>query len=197
MSQLEQVSIPVLTDLIRGRKRLEELDRPTSLIIGRWATKTAYMLNSSANFPIKVPRNHLWQLFQQPSKLPWGVVVVGAHSQFTEFSWCQSTMWQLCGPDKLTAPIADLINERTYKIGLHFGHLVLLTVWHSIPKWLFMLWTDLHTGVWPWKGKCGWHFDSRVILDSTPADMAVHVHGNAIKLVHHRYLAPGNGGSLN
>jgi hypothetical protein len=132
----------------------------------------------------------LTALFERPSKLPWGVVVVGASTSFTDFAWCQSTVWQLCAPDFLTARIAPLMNERTYKIGLHFGHLVLVVTWHSIPGWQLMLWSGIHTVLWPWSGKCGWHFDPTGALAEAPADMSVHILGNAIKLVHPRYLAP-------
>ena len=88
MSKLEQSVKGTLVELIRARIRLDQLDQQTALLVGRWAVKTAYMLNSSANFPIKVPTSHLWALFERPSKLPWGVIVVGASASFTDFAWC-------------------------------------------------------------------------------------------------------------
>ena len=189
MSNLEQSCKPILVDLIHGRKSLDELDRIECLMVGRWAAKTAYTLNSSANFPIKVPQSHIWSLFEHLSRLPWGVGVVGARAGSTDFAWFQSTVWVLCGPDHLTSRIAPLMNERSYKIGLHFGSLVLITAWHSIPKWLMMFWTDVQTGIWPWEGKCGWHSDPTSVLNSVPPEMSVYAHVSAVKLVHERYLS--------
>jgi hypothetical protein len=189
MSELEDSSKPILVDLIRGRRRIAQLDSDESLLVGRWAVKTAYTLNSSSNFPIKVPESHLRSLFEHRSRLPWAVAVVGAEVRFTDFAWFQSTVWMLCGPDNLTLNIAPLMNTRSYKIGLHFGGLILVTAWHSIPKWLMMFWSGVQTGVWPWKGECGWHSDPVGILDSNPPELSVCAHVSEIKLVHHRYLS--------
>ena len=91
---------------------------------------------------------------------------------------------------RLTKRIASLMDTRTYKIALQLGHMVLVVVWHSLPGWWMMLWTDHHTALWPWRGKCGWHNDNISNLGNLTPDMVLPLHMNEIKLVHPRYLAP-------
>src|SRR5271166_1829364 len=50
MSQLEDRCRPILLALIQGRRRPEDLSEADCLPIAKWAAKTAYVLNSSANF---------------------------------------------------------------------------------------------------------------------------------------------------
>lgn len=188
MSDLEHSCQRILLDLVHGRRKPGQLSEKECLPVARWAAKTAYVLNSSANYPIKVPTQHFRNLFEHPSKLPWGVVVVATTSSSFGSGWFQSTRWQLCAPDFLTNRIAGLMDTRTYKIGIQFGHMVLLIVWHAIPGWWKMLWDGQHTVLWPWNGKCGWHNDDVSILGTVGPDMVLPVHANEIKLVHPRYL---------
>ena len=157
-------------------------------MVARWAAKTAYVLNSSANYTVKVPAQHLKELRENVHKLPWGVVVVAMRAPFVSSGWFQSTRWQLCAPDNLTDRIAALMDTRTYKIGVHFGHMALVVVWHAIPAWWKMFWQSQHIVLWPWQGKCGWHYDDATILSRLDAEMILPVHVSEIKLVHPRYL---------
>jgi hypothetical protein len=84
---------------------------------------------------------------------------------------------------------ADLMDARTYKIGVQFGHMILIVVWHSIPGWWKMLWSGHHTVMWPWRGKCGWHYDDDSNRDKLMPNMELPLQMHEIKLVHHRYLA--------
>jgi hypothetical protein len=190
MSDLERNCQAILREIIYGRRVPQELSEAECLLIARWATKTAYVLNSSANYTIKVPSQHLRELRESPSNLPWGVVVVATTSTHFGSSWLQSTRWLLCAPDSLTKPIASLMDSRTYKIGIQFGHMVLAVVWHAIPGWWKMFWLDHHTVLWPLRGKCGWHDDDARSLGKLMPEMILPLHLNEIKLVHPRYLQP-------
>jgi len=189
MSDLEHSCREVILSLVRARRAPEQLSQEECLSVARWAAKTAFVLNSSANYTAKVPAQHLRELHATTSKLPWGVVVVAATGPFVSSAWIQTTRWQLCAPDPLTSRIANLMDTRSYKIGLHLGYLLLLVIWHSIPGWRKMLWSGQHTALWPWRGKCGWHDDNASILGSLGAEMILPVHLGEVKLVHHRYLA--------
>lgn len=150
--------------------------------------KTAYVLNSSANYPIKAPPQQLRELRENTHGLPWGVVVIAATGPFRNFDWFQSNRWMLCAPDNLTKRIADLMDTRTYKIGVQFGHMLLLVAWHAIPGWWKMLWSGQHVVLWPWKGECGWHQDDVSLLAALEPNMILPIHVQEIKLVHPRYL---------
>ena len=188
MSDLEQGCREVLLALVQARGSPKDLSEQECLRVARWAAKTAYVLNSSANYTIKVPPQHLRELRENTRKLPWGVVVVAATGAFLSSGWFQSTQWQLCAPEALTSRIENLMDTRTYKIGIHFGHMVLLVIWHSIPGWWKMIWSGQHTPLWPWRGQCGWHYDDTSILGSVGAEIILPVHVNEVKLVHPRYL---------
>jgi hypothetical protein len=190
MSDLEQGCQGILRDMMHSRRLPEQLSEKECLLVARWAVKTAFVVNSSANYTIKVPEQQLKQLRERSDDLPWGIVVVATTSSFFNSGWMQSTRWQLCAPDNLTKRIASLMDTRTYKIAIQFGHMVLVVVWHAIPGWWMMLWTDHHTVLWPWRGKCGWHNDDISNLGKLTPDMVLPLHMNEIKLVHPRYLAP-------
>ena len=196
MSDLEQSCRETLSGLIRARVLPEQLSEEECLSVARWAAKTAYVLNSSANYTIKVPEQHLKELHDNTRKLPWGVVVIAATGPFASSGWFQSTRWQLCAPDPLTGRIADLMDTRTYKIGVQFGHMLLLVIWHAIPGWWKMLWSGQHTALWPWRGKCGWHDDDASILGKVDAEMILPVHVEKVKLVHPRYLTKSKSGEV-
>jgi hypothetical protein len=188
MSDLEHSCREILLALAHGQRQPGQLSEAECLPVARWMAKTAYVLNSSANYTIKVPAQHLRELHENARKLPWGVVVIATIGPFVNSGWFQSTRWQLCAPDNLTNRIAGLMDTRTYKIGIQLGHMLLLVVWHAIPGWWKMLWHGQHTVLWPWRGKCGWHYDDDSILRRLGPDMILPVQVNEIKLVHPRYL---------
>ena len=167
---------------------LQQLSETEYLPVARWAAKTAFVLNSSANYPIKAPPLQLKELRENTRDLPWGVVVIAATGPFVNFGWFQSNRWVLCAPDNLTKRIAGLMDTRTYKIGVQLGHMLLIVTWHAIPAWWKMLWSGLHVVVWPLKGKCGWHEDDTSLLAALEPGMILPVHVQEIKLVHPRYL---------
>jgi hypothetical protein len=189
MSDLENSCKGTLLDMICGRRQPGQLSETECLAIARRAAKTAYMLNSSANYPIKAPPQHLEEPHQNAHGLPWGVAVIAATGPFVNFGWFQSNRWVLCAPDNLTKRIASLMDTRTYKIAVQFGHMLLLVAWHAIPGWWKMLWSGQHVVLWPWEGKCGWHEDDVAILDTLSPKMVLPLHLQEIKLVHPRYLA--------
>ena len=59
MSDLENTCRQTLLSLVQARQSPEQLSELECLLVARWAAKTAYVLNSSANYTIKVP-TQLW-----------------------------------------------------------------------------------------------------------------------------------------
>jgi hypothetical protein len=55
MSALESVAMPILKPLIEGTANLYACKGEEAAIVGRWAAKTAYMLNAASAYPLKFP----------------------------------------------------------------------------------------------------------------------------------------------
>jgi len=184
MSDLENGCKGVLLDLIHGRRQPAQLSETERLPIARWAAKTGYVRNSSANYTIKAPPQQLRELRENTHNLPRGVLVIAATGPFVNFRWFQSNRWMLGAPDNLTERISDLMDTCTYKIGVQFGHVLLIVAWHAIPGWFKMLWSGQHVVMWPRKGKREWHYDEALILDTLGPDMILPIHVQQIRLVH-------------
>jgi len=90
MSDLEKQCQAILLDLIRGRRQPGQLSEAECFLVARWAVKTAFVLNSSANYPIKAPPRQLRELRENAYNLPWGVVVIAATGPSVNFGWFQS-----------------------------------------------------------------------------------------------------------
>jgi hypothetical protein len=70
MSDLEHSCREAILGLVRARRSPEQLSEKECLSVARWAAKTAYVLNSSANYTVKIPPQHLRELHADTSKLP-------------------------------------------------------------------------------------------------------------------------------
>jgi hypothetical protein len=77
MRRLESEAQGVLLSLADRDRPLSRLADDERRPIASWAAKTAYTLNSAANFPLKVPPDHLHRLARE-SRLADGVNVYGA-----------------------------------------------------------------------------------------------------------------------
>lgn len=170
MSNLENEVQSVLLELISGKKEPSSLSDEERLIVSRWAAKTCYMLNSSSNYTVKVPAEHLRALWMQERKLPWGVMVCASRAPRESCHWLQTTRWVVSRPERARAAVNRVIDAQTYKIGLHFGELCLVTCWNSIPRWTISLDERYHELLWPRDKKCGWHEINAAVLDETPAE---------------------------
>ena len=75
MCQLEAHVKPLLLALIDRSLSPERMTDEQRYLVSRWATKTAYMLNSSSNLEEKIRPEHLRSLQSESSRLPDGVFV--------------------------------------------------------------------------------------------------------------------------
>ena len=58
MSALEVAAMPILKPLIDGTTNLYSCRGDEARTLGRWAAKTAYVLNAASAYPVKVPQSH-------------------------------------------------------------------------------------------------------------------------------------------
>lgn len=84
MSGLEQSCQGILLDMIRGRRQPGQLSETECLLVARWAAKTAYVLNSSANFTIKAPTTTIERAAREHSRPS-----VGSCRDRLDGSFCQ------------------------------------------------------------------------------------------------------------
>lgn len=158
MSQLEQEAIPILKPLITGESVIVNLSDKERQIIGRWAAKTAFALNSSSNYLKNVPREHFNFIKANLESLPKNVFSYGQqnHGQ-RPFYWIQSPTWILSGETNNLSFLANQLKDLSYKIALQFGKLMLLVAYLPIQEIYPVLWRGIHVPLVPKSGKCGWY----------------------------------------
>lgn len=140
MSALESSAMSILKPFIG--KSLSEVDDTANLyecrgaealIIGRWAAKTAYMVNSASSYPLKVPQEHRTSILN--GVVPPDVFVFGFPFSAEEIQWSQNTQWEFLNASEEELPSEATLEERTYKIGIRLRHLSLIVVWNGLPEW--------------------------------------------------------------
>ncbi len=154
MSELEGQTAPVLTPLISGKRSLFELSVDESLLISRWAVKTALVL-SSVTMDTSV--RDLWglrQLRDAPEGIPdrWGVFVCAQPSRNRNFSYVDRHHWPSIPPEKATARETQM-QAGALKISLQLRHLLLLAGYVPDFPFRFLLHAGLHIPLTVWPGE--------------------------------------------
>jgi hypothetical protein len=148
MSRLETDAQSVVLAMAEGQRRLSPLGDEERLCLARWATKTAYTLNSAANFPLKVPSEHLVYLASQGAPVD-GVRVYGAQCEgHAKLGWVQGPIWRT-ESETLAQQRYDALAHESYKVALQLGRLMLLVAYWPDPRWRHILATGVHEPIWP------------------------------------------------
>jgi len=167
MSALETACKPLLLRLFSSNKSITALNSDERLLLARWATKTAFVLNSSSNFNCQVPAGHLFSLRRRARSLPGGTAVLAQqHSSTEPFSWVQSSSWILVGPQNRDEEKVKRLVDGAYKICLQFADLLLLVARWPRRSWRLCLWSGVHIPIWP----IGEPWGYRVFDDEFPRD---------------------------
>lgn len=158
MSQLEQEAIPILKPLITGDNVVVNLNDNERQIIGRWTAKTAFSLNSAANYLKNVPQEHCNFIRTNRDILPNNVFTYGQQNHGSKpFYWLQSPTWILNGNSDNLASLANDLKDVSYKIALQFGKLMLLIAYLPTQDIYPVIWRGIHIPLIPKSGKCGWY----------------------------------------
>ena len=151
MSALEAVAKPILIPLLDNKRPVSNLSVEERLIVWKWTAKTAYVHSWAG--PLKNAQlPHLHALYG-PAGLPVeGVYVVAMQADFTQpTGYYQAGTWPHFQPP--AELVADVIGKASgsYKVGLQFRHLYLLTAFWPNPSVEIVLRQDMHLPVWPMK----------------------------------------------
>jgi hypothetical protein len=144
MSQLEDNARPLLIKMIDGSCKIGSLKDSETALLGRWAAKTSYMLNSSANFNLRVPETHR-QILRNGDLIPSNVAVVATQHIPTERShWVQNSSWNVIGHKPSEEQFLRELELSAYKIVLQFGQLIIMTFSYPHERTVPVLWRGVH-----------------------------------------------------
>jgi len=158
MSTLETDAKPTVISLAEGQSTLSALTSGQSLILARWACKTAFALHAAANYRPIVPQNHFHSIRSDPTGLPLRVYVHARQHQHTQpFAWWQGPTWHVqAEEDVLTPEIDRVLRAQAYKICFSVKDLILIVSHNPFPNMLPVLWKWNHFPVYPERGPVFW-----------------------------------------
>lgn len=154
MSSLEAVAKPTLIPLINQERLIESLSAAEIEVLVKWTVKTAYIhgFTSPLNQPPQV--SHLQVLYGDKGASLSGVAVFGMQSDFNKPSgYFITRQWPYFAKSQVK-PSRELTGQ-SYKIGLQFRHLYLLTAFWPDPNWLLMLSSGTHIPLFS-SLQCSW-----------------------------------------
>ena len=159
MSQLETDAQPILISLAEGIETLSELDSKQSLILARWACRTAYMLHAASNYRPIVPPDHFRLIRSNPTGLPDRVYVHAHQHRSTEpFAWWQGPSWCVTAKDEfLSSEMRAILQAKAYKICFSIKDLILIVSHNPFPELQLVLWKWNHFPVFPERGPVFWY----------------------------------------
>lgn len=153
MSDMESAARPILLNLIEGNHEVAQLSCHERGVIAKWATKTAYVLNSASNYYSIIPKHQYNELKNGSSILPNHVAVFGCQHNNTErFYWLQQTHWSVIAGKAVNPNKLKKLAIKTYKISLQFGKLLLLVTYWPYAGWQLALQIGVHVPLWPQSG---------------------------------------------
>jgi hypothetical protein len=155
MSRLELDTQPFLLDLMTGDRQVIDLVESERFILARWMCKTSYVLNSSSNFPFKIPNIHYKELFKTTNSLPSNIFVYAQqHHGERTFFWIQQPTWII--HDELGR--ANEINtSETYKLTFQFKKLIITLSYVCIDRVVPVIWKGIHVPMYPLNGPIGFY----------------------------------------
>lgn len=148
MSKLETAVKAFLIGLIDGTRDLSTLDEDQKLLLARWATKTAYMVNHTWKVPPIVPIKHIQQLHAVHSNLPQGVMVfANQHCKGSGVEWMQGRDW-VCAYSIFIRREAQAMHQQSYRLAIQIGKLLLLIAFWPGRQWTFGMRNIIYNRIW-------------------------------------------------
>jgi len=158
MSDLESRAKPLLVPLMEGDTVIVELSYQDRALLGRWAAKTAFLLNRSSNFHDLVPDEHFRYLYDNQEGLPERVIALGQqHHGDRDFYWMQGSMWHVSPTENPFSGDVAKLGASAYKMTLQFGKLLLLVANWPHSGYRYGLWKGIHLALWPLRGPVAWY----------------------------------------
>ncbi|MGE4055464.1 MAG: hypothetical protein AB7F99_11760 [Vicinamibacterales bacterium] len=152
MSKLESMAKPILIPLLDETRTVGNLSVEERGVVWKWAAKTAYLHTWAGPLKNAVQRSHLHAL-HGPTGVPVpGVHVFGMQAGFNKkTAYYQTGTWPHFAPP--AEPVLRVVKNAagSYKIGLQFKHLYLLTAFWPEPFAELVLTAGAHIPIWPMK----------------------------------------------
>jgi hypothetical protein len=152
MAQLEGEVKPILIRLIADPHQLASLTKDERTLVARWTAKTAAVLNKAFSrgdpnspFARPVPKYHLEAI--RSGNLPDEILVVGSGcASGWPSSIVENATWALMPENCI--PLQDTDRNRSYKIGLSFGVLLLGVAFYPNAEYYYTVRHDQHSILW-------------------------------------------------
>lgn len=134
MSELETEAQPIIRSLINSDRALDSLKRSERQVLGRWAVKTAYVLDLGGLEP-RVPVEHVRALYENAPHLPEQAhVFARLHPKTRPWYYFSGAWWKHA---ELTANARETVQKHSYKIALQFGDLIVVVAFWPLRNWGF------------------------------------------------------------
>lgn len=153
MSSLEIQAMPILKQLIARDEAVFPLGPNEKEILARWALKTAVSYNYATTYKHKIPRDHARYLVDHRNGMPKSIVsFFGISDHFVPVYVSHRSFWPIVDSEESDHNPESDARDR-YKIGLHFGHLMLcVAFWNAKENFRFIVEHDVHYSLWPHNG---------------------------------------------
>jgi hypothetical protein len=151
LSDLENAVKPFLPALAAGQRLLSTLTDEENLVLARWATKTAFLIQRAAGIPAIIPLDAFRSLRDGPTGLPAETFVFafqddGEHP--VPINGLQTQDWTVHAPYEDAIDITTMIRA-TCKISLRIGRLHLLVAYLGTSGLEPVGWHRVHHPVFP------------------------------------------------
>jgi hypothetical protein len=159
MAALESQCKDLILTLAYGQRRIIDLNDQEALLLSRWTVKTAFVLHTSSNWRPVVPDAHIYKLDTDDYRLPENVFVVGhTYKSSREFSWTQTTSWQIFHKaHELKPEDLAILKAVGYKIAIRLGGLFLMVFHNPLSFARTCLWKYRHIPLYPrWSHPTSW-----------------------------------------
>lgn len=152
MAELERQTAEVLPALINGARSPLDLSADESLLVSRWAAKTALVLSSVTMDGSSRDLSDLRQLRDVPGRLPdrWGIFAALQPSRNRNFGYFDRHHWPSAPAEKAQARDVQM-RSGAIKVSLQLRHLLLISGYVPPFPFRFLLHVGLHIPlvVWP------------------------------------------------
>jgi hypothetical protein len=154
MAELEGPTAQVLPALINGGRSPLELSPDESLLVSRWATKTALVLSSVTMDGSTRDLSGLRELRDAPGRVPdrWGIFAGVQPSKNRNFSYFDRHHWPSAPADKAQTR-DDEMRAGAIKISLQLRHLLLVSAYVPPFPFRFLIHSGLHIPLVVWPGE--------------------------------------------
>ncbi len=152
LSRLEDLVRPIILNLADSDGKVKTLAVDQQFLLGRWAIKTAMMLNRTASSIPQLPRNLFWEFFSNSESFPKGFSVFAFQCPFSgrgaPIDGLVTQKWTVYAPHGAVIGMSAAA-AAAQKLSLQINNLQLLVCYCGDPAVRLIGWKGVH---WPLSG---------------------------------------------